>query len=352
MCYRRERKYFPVHKMTNRMSNTLRRIYKYNLQFEQDKAKATQEHKSDLPENAQEGTAKNELYVKLTSDLVVGQKILATPKMSPKTASHKKNRHRRVGSADSNYSFILPSIHMNDKRNQKMVHVETQTDSVNNAATNQTFSKYEDNDFNSQEEFIQDIQSPKEMQDLQQIFENQKKDTLSVNNGNMSVSSTICDNIAEQSLLPDEQSIYDYMNSNDQLENHETVCDEDNVEQLNRRVSQFFTQNGLLQSAENGNESIIDSRLLLSIMAARRGCITINDRDEVTVLRHSAPKMYASSRTESDPNCNHEDGDDSWTDEDVEEIYTKYSYLRRKRLVALITINYYLFLNITNKLNH
>lgn len=62
--------------------------------------------------------------------------------------------------------------------------------------------------------------------------------------------------------------IYDYMNSNEQLSS-----DEDNVEKLNRRVSQFFTRNRLLQSQDNGNGSIIDNQLLFNIMAARRSCI-------------------------------------------------------------------------------
>lgn len=329
---KRERKYFPV-----RMSNTLRRIYKHNLQDYTSK----KEYESNLSENKPDGSAKNELFVKLdnlketrTSVGISTQKnsttSVATP--SPKTVTQKRNRHRRIGSD----SFILPY----DRRNVKMIHTESQTDAIDTFETARhelQMSQDSMSKFILKEEIIEKVQ---QTPDLRQISENDATENMCFDNGN------VCDNITEQtstSFCPNEQSIFDYMNRNDQLD----IRESSDEESLNRRVNQFFTQNGLLQTMENGNESLIDSRLLLSIMASRRSCITVNDKDEVIVMgnsfrANSAPKIYIAGDSnrrnnmdskKTDPNCNNDDGDDSWTDEDGEETYRKYCYLRRKRYV-------------------
>lgn len=146
-------------------------------------------------------------------------------------------------------------------------------------------------------------------------------------------------------LSSDEQLMTDdYMNSNEQLD----IRESSDEESLNRRVSQFFTQNALLQT-DNGNGSIIDNRLLLNIMAARRSCISINDKDEVTVMSRGNSRgssfrgnsrLYGGAasththdggrRNSIDHNCNNDDGDDSWTDEEGEDSDHNYS-LRRRR---------------------
>lgn len=160
-----------------------------------------------------------------------------------------------------------------------------------------------------------------------------------------------------------EQLMYDYMNSNEQLDIRES-SDEDNVEKLNRRVSQFFNENRLLSNVtENGNGSVIDSRRLFNVMAARRSCISINDKDEVIVL--SRPSSFRTSGSinayttsahtdalsrrnssaykTSDPNCNNDDGDDSWTDEEGEESDRAYS-LRRKWYFFKLSVFFFIFI--------
>lgn len=378
--YRRERKYFPVHKMSKRMSNTLRRIYKNNLLCEQGYPSAP-EHQSSFSENTPESPVRSLVHspVKLYAELDESQEARSvivpppakSPKlsqpvsggisMSPKMPSQRKIRHRRLGSADSNYHFILPK--QCDRRNVRMVNMETQTDALDNiSVTNMnvyemasTFSA-----MSVKEEQLD------ETPDSDQV--EQSSDVISMENGNLSATKKCEDTVDHPpNLCSDEQLIYDYMNSNEQLDIRES-SDEDNVEVLNRRVSQFFTQNGLLQT-ENGNGSIIDNRLLLNIMAARRSCISINDKDEVTVMSRSNGRgnsfrtsttagMFGthindSSRRSSisykisDHNCNNDDGDDSWTDEEGEESDHNYS-LRRKRFRFTKNI----LNNIGNVFNH
>lgn len=111
------------------------------------------------------------------------------------------------------------------------------------------------------------------------------------------------------------------------------TSDEDNVENLNReisrRVSQFFTHSTTM---DNGNESTIDNHLLFNIMEARRSCISINDKDEVTVLSRVGKSDFAADINYKISNCNNNnDGDDSWTDEEGEESDCGNYSLRRKR---------------------
>lgn len=356
------------------MSNTLRRIYKNNLLCEQGYPSAP-EHQSSLSENTPESPVRSPVHspVKLYAELDESQEahsVIVPPpakspklsqpvsggiSMSPKMPSQRKIRHRRLGSADSNYHFILPK--QCDRRNVRMVNMETQTDTLDNISeTNMnvcemasTFSamSVKSSDTNSVKE-----EQPDETHDLDQA--EKSSHVICMENGNLSETNTCEDTVDNPpaNLSSDEQLIDDYMNSNEQLDIRES-SDEDNVEVLNRRVSQFFTQNGLLQT-ENGNGSIIDNRLLLNIMAARRSCISINDKDEVTVMSrgngrgnsfrtsatagmfgahvNDSSRRSSISYKKSDHNCNNDDGDDSWTDEEGEESDHNYS-LRRKRFV-------------------
>lgn len=346
------------------MSNALRRIYKQNLLCEQGYPSAP-EHQSSLSENTPDSPVKTNLYAELDdaqgARSVIGAAAPKSPKsipapvttgisMSPKMPSQRKIRHRRLGSADSNYHFLLPK--QNDRRNIRMVHMETQTDAIDN---------FDDTNVNASE--IADALSTisiksLEMSPLSMKMEEEKSQNTQHNPIELSTEEAMqngnntCDDTVDHhstNAHPDEQLIYDYMNSNEQLDIRES-SDEDNVEVLNRRVSQFFTQNGLLQT-DNGN-GIIDNRLLFNIMAARRSCISINDKDEVTVMSrgnslrtsttanmygahaHDSSRRNSISYKISDHNCNNDDGDDSWTDEEGENSDHNYS-LRRRRFVAI-----------------
>lgn len=150
----------------------------------------------------------------------------------------------------------------------------------------------------------------------------------------------------------------DVTNSNDRLDER-TPDDDDNLEKLGRRVSEFFTENRhSIQSthSDNGNngngtttllasadmldehqtkQTITDvateqighisqgGRLDVNSTAARRGFISCTgDGKEVTVIRCS----NGPQDDEDEDFCN-----DSWTDEEGEDPDKQYLYLRRKR---------------------
>lgn len=409
--------------MSKQMSNTLRRIYKQNLLCEHHYPSAP-EHQSSLSENTPESPVRSPIHspVNLYAELdgtqearsVIGappppsspvaaaaaatatattatkSPKLSTPanaSASPKTPSQRKIRHRRLGSADNNYHFILPK--QSDRRNVRMVNMETQTDALDNISetnanvrdltntvsvmsiksASETTSMREDDEVKAISERMQSTtnrsHSPMDIAtELAAAQAAADAAETGSKNGNLPAANdddddTCADDTVDHppaNLSSDEQLIYDYMNSNEQLDIRES-SDEDNVEVLNRRVSQFFTQNGLLQT-DNGNGSIIDNRLLLNIMAARRSCISINDKDEVTVMSrgnsrgnsfrtsstasmfgggagagshaHDSSRRSSISYKISDHNCNNDDGDDSWTDEEGEDSDHNYS-LRRRR---------------------
>lgn len=347
------------------MSNTLRRIYKQSC--EQGYPSAP-EHQSSLSEKSTpDSPIKSDLYAELKDSqearsVVLGgasknTMIPSTGNVSPKVTSQKKIRHRRLGSTDSNYSFTYTPKQM-DRRNVKMVHMETQTDILDNDDINQsrldltiltmpefssvTSPEYKDDSPHEREQ--EDEEDEEEEEDVRYKIRLAADSSGEICKNNRNVISTT--NTPNGIDRDETDRIYDYMNSNEQLDvaDIRESSDEDNLEKLNRRVNQFFNQNRLLQSTENGNGSIIENRLLFNIMAARRSCISINDK-EVTVLsrgngltansahfQNDLTRRDPSSYKISDHNCNNDDGDDSWTDEEGEESDQHYS-LRRKRLV-------------------
>lgn len=317
------------------MSNTLRKIYKQNC--EQGYPSAP-EHQSSLSENTPESPVKTSFYAELNDSqearsVVAGataKSAIAPSSGNVSVANQKKNRHRRLGSNDSKHSFSFTPKQI-DRRNIKMVHMETQTDilhidNITVSSTNFNIPTMLVKSSVASTEFKDDSVHEEHMADEDDV----RCDSYSIDNGNI---------ISASNTRDETDRIYDYMNSNEQLDivDIRESSDEDNVEKLNRRVSQFFNQN------QNG--SIIENRLLFNIMAARRSCISINDK-EVTVLsrgnslRTSSNAIFAQTNGDScrrdalcyksDHNCNNDDGDDSWTDEEGEESDRNYS-LRRKR---------------------
>lgn len=313
--------------MSKRMSNTLRRIYKQN--------NVLCEQNTPVSPTV---LMKSNLYAELNDDTQEARSIVGAPSkknmvsISPKLSCQKKIRHRRLGSADSNYTFVMPSKQL-DRRNIQMVHMETQTDNVHHN-NNGDDEDDEDDDVDDDGDVvdnksISNSTIPTETQVLQNIRNFESPET-GTNNGNED----------EVQQFSNEQLIFDYMNSNEQLDVRES-SDEDNLENLNRRVSQFFTQNRLLQSTENGNASL--------------AFISINEKDGVTVLSRgnnfrtggvvNTTVYTANSNVDSfrRDNLNYnnnnptDDGDDSWTDEEGDESDRSYS-LRRKRLVLINNI--------------
>ncbi|XP_055307575.1 mitogen-activated protein kinase kinase kinase 13-A-like isoform X2 [Sitodiplosis mosellana] len=329
---KRERKHFPGNKMSKRMSNTLRRIYKQNC--EQGYPSAP-ENQSSLSENTPNSPVKSNLYAELNYSQEAHSVVVA-PATGNVLVSQKKIRHRRLGSADSNYSFTFTPKQI-DRRNVKMVHMETQTDTIDNDNVTEYSPNFElpimsvKSSFTSTEFKFKDDSSHEGGKEEEAQRASVLSEEIYLNNGNI---------ISTSNTHYETDRIYDYMNSNEQLDivDIRESSDEDNLEKLNRRVSNFFNQNGLIQSADNGNGSMIENRLLFNIMAARRSCISITDK-EVTVLSRSNNAHTNSDRSRdpsnvcykiSDYNCNNDDGDDSWTDEEGEEETDRNFSLRRK----------------------
>lgn len=381
------------------MSKTFQRMYKQSLQFAEQGYPSAPEHQSSLSENTPESPVKSPLYAELGKCLVFvnlnleSYKILrmfdnddnpfpdgssqarsvvgAPPKTvkspavptvntaiinsSPKTSNPKKIRHRRLGSADSNYTFILPPMSI-DRRNIKMVHMETQTETMDTSidiSPCASINQERATNLNAINETVitsTTINASHNENHETCAEQTQTEDFLNaihLNNGNLSDAMTIdqCNDTVDHYSSVHSRSksrediIDDFMNSNEHIEIRES-SDEDNLDTLNRRVSQFFTENCLLQQTDNGNGSIIDSRALMNVMAARRSCISINDKDEVTIMSRGNSFRTNSIHGESmcrrnsnykisDHNCNNDDGDDSWTDEEGEESDRDYP-LRRK----------------------
>lgn len=180
-------------------------------------------------------------------------------------------------------------------------------------------------------------------------------EAISSINGNPVMTTSDLTTYHDACSSPDEQLINDAMNSNERLDIRD-CSDDDNLERLGRKVSEFFTENRLSLQSDNGNNSI-DGGLLFDVMAARRSFISVNENDQVTVISRCPTystngnvkaknnynshkhKIKASNdhnykvnddRDDEDDDDGDECCDDSWTDEEGED--PEYSYsLRRKR---------------------
>lgn len=338
--FRRERKHFPVHKVSKRMTNTLRRIYKQNMQLPADGYPSAPEHQSSNSEISPESPVKSPLYAELDKTSQQTRAIIGLPingnstinAMNLRSSGQKKIRHRRIGSAD--LTFNLPPMPidrrtLSETKQVKMVHTETQTDTMDLSADISICSLA----------MHRDLVAP--VSNLRSQRHSSTESLAANDNGNRTTDTDTVDH-AELCSKSNEQLAYDYMNSNEQLDIRES-SDDDNLETLDRRVSQFFTENRLVH-ADNGNggSTTIDSRALFNVMAARRSLI-IGDKDQVTVISRSnayksTTNVYNTAAHGSrrgsiqDHNCNNDDGDDSWTDEEEgEDSDNNYTSLRRKR---------------------
>lgn len=193
--------------------------------------------------------------------------------MNLRSSGQKKIRHRRIGSAD--LTFNLPPMPidrrtLSETKQVKMEHTETQTDTMDLSADTSICSLA----------MPRDLVAP--VSNLRSQRHSSTESLAANDNGNRTTDTDTVDH-AELCSKSNEQLAYDYMNSNEQLDIRES-SDDDNLETLDRRVSQFFTENRLV-NADNGNggSTTIDSRALFNVMASRRSLI-IGDKDQVTVI--------------------------------------------------------------------
>lgn len=132
-----------------------------------------------------------------------------------------------------------------------MVHMETQTDLTDEIDAFEASCKNELRKAISTESL--EKMSPEV---ANQIDSERQIETNYSCNGNLSADMSDANHMT--------QNLFDYMNSNEQLDLRES-SDEENVEQLNRRISQFFSQNQLFAHTDNGND--------FDILNARRSCV-------------------------------------------------------------------------------
>lgn len=249
---------------------------------------------------------------------------------------HKKLRHRRNGSGGGGGFAIPQASPVRDRRYQsepenrkiKLVDTETQTDTMDISETDASPSA-----FAASRELSMCLRETELGGMINSAIVNEEytlRDENNSSNGNlMSRSGTYQDACSS----PDQLDDADAMNSNERL-NIRDCSDDDNLEQLGRKVSEFITENRMsIQSnhSENGN-NLVDGGLTYDLTPNRRGFVTINSEKEVTLIRcGGSNKKIVSVYRAKDDRC-----DDSWTDEEGED--TDYNHsLRRKRFVCLHT---------------
>lgn len=319
--------------------------------------------------------------------------ITANVSVSPKMPSQKKMRHRRIGSAGNQMSAMSKSSPLRDRRSHsepmemrkvKMVNIETQTDLMDISSADCTPSPcLATRDISTtlrqssrspspptikvarnvstrmycQSEQRQRNASPQPPANIVTAIaatEDTTDAVLSPTNGNgMAESIETTDVVMTNSDLtyhdacssPDEQLI-DAMNSNERLDMREACSDDDNLERLDRKVTEFFNENRLSLQSDNGNNGAMTDGPLMSVRRAR---LSING-DEVTFITHGnyangnvkAMNNYNNDINEaimvsslSDQDYDEDEGDDefcddSCTDDDGDTDHNNYP-LRRKR---------------------
>lgn len=243
--------------------------------------------------------------------------------------SHKKMRHRRVGSG----TIASPKASPNrDRRYQsepetrfvRLVDTETQTDAMDISETDGSPSPFlsmrEEHQRPRHVAAVAPLQSSENMVATRTTSggEHQAHHELTSPNGNSMSTS----DITYQDACSSPDLLDDAMNSNERLEIRE-CSDDDHLEILGRKVTQLIT-------GENGN---------LNAYIEKRGFISVSsDSGEVTVFRPSGVNTFAkgTGTTTGAKDLNNGDSrdersNDSWTDEEGEEP-SDYNYsLRRRR---------------------
>uniref|UniRef100_A0A1L8DKN5 Mitogen-activated protein kinase kinase kinase dlk-1 n=1 Tax=Nyssomyia neivai TaxID=330878 RepID=A0A1L8DKN5_9DIPT len=235
--------------------------------------------------------------------------------------SHKKMRHRRVGSG----TIASPKASPNrDRRYQsepetrfvRLVHTETQTDAMDISETDGGPSPF----FTMREEH----QRPRHVAAVAPLqtsrtpsgSDQQNHHGLTSPNGNSMSTS----DITYQDACSSPDLLDDAMNSNERLEIRE-CSDDDHLEILGRKVTQLIT-------GENGN---------LNAYIEKRGFISVSSGSgEVTVFRPNAITNGAKDLNNGD--SRDERSNDSWTDEEGEEP-SDYNYSLRRRSLARLPIS-------------
>ncbi|GAB0097019.1 Mitogen-activated protein kinase kinase kinase [Sergentomyia squamirostris] len=253
----------------------------------------------------------------------------------PPAKTHKKMRHRRVGSG----TIASPKASPNrDRRYQsepetrliRLVDTETQTDAMDISETDGSPSPF----LSMREELqrprhvaaVAPLQSSAGRMSVGEIHPN-RHELTSPNGNSMSTS-----DITYQDACSSPDLLDDAMNSNERLEIRE-CSDDDHLEMLGRQFGQIKL--GLktqLITGENGN---------LNAFNEKRGFVSVSsDSGDVTVFRASGktPGTTAGAKDLNNGDSRDERSNDSWTDEEGEEP-SDYNYSLRRRSLARLPIS-------------
>lgn len=239
----------------------------------------------------------------------------------------KKLRHRRNGSGGG---YVIPQASpIRDRRYQsesenrkiKLVDMQTQTDTMDISETDASPSA-----FAASRELsmcLRDNSTELGGGMIDSAIVNEEytlRDENNSPNGNLMSRSDITYQDACSS--PDQLDDADAMNSNERL-NIRDCSDDDNLEQLGRKVSQFINRLSIQSNhSENGN-NMVDGGLTFDTTAGRRVFLSLNNENEVTSIRCGGSYKKTNYKPKDDQ-C-----DDSWTDEEGENTDNDCSLKRR-----------------------
>ncbi|TDG45265.1 hypothetical protein AWZ03_008327 [Drosophila navojoa] len=364
------------YKPTRRLGNTLRKMQHYRRRLNAPPAQPIQQQQSSTPdpETTPESPVKCVLYAQLDGNCqpksycAVGTSTLVGPNMSNK--NKKTWRHRRNGSgsfaAPPKYSPTRDRRYQSEPENRKVQLVErqTQTDAMDVSETD--ISPCVEQPAEVPQPPPNHRQLPLQIQRIQQLAtamaqakvlgsslpaatDSSPANAASPSNGNSLSNSELT---YQDACSSPDQLIDDVMNSNERLDITDCYSDNENLERLGRKVSEFINENRLSiqsNSTENGNGGsggsvhTTTAPELRDVGATSSPCLS---RCSSTQSRRQAKQQQQQQQlpentTAVHSNANDESsqeplGEDSWSDEEGED--TDYNYALRRRSIGRLPI--------------
>ncbi|XP_023179186.1 mitogen-activated protein kinase kinase kinase 13-A isoform X2 [Drosophila hydei] len=363
------------YKPTRRFGNTLRKMQHYRRRLNAPPAQPIPQQQSSTPdpETTPESPVKCVLYAQLDGNCqpksycAVGTSILVGGNMSNK--NKKTWRHRRNGSgsfaAPPKYSPTRDRRYQSEPENRKVQLVErqTQTDAMDVSET----------DISPSVEQLADVpqpppnhrQLPLQLQRIQQLAtamaqakvlggsipaaaSSSPANAASPSNGNSLSNSELT---YQDACSSPDQLIDDVMNSNERLDITDCYSDNENLERLGRKVTEFINENRLSiqsNSTENGNGGsggsvhTTTAPELRDVGVNSSPCLsrcssTQSRRQTKQQQQQQQPENVAANHSNANGESSQEPlGEDSWSDEEGED--TDYNYALRRRSIGRLPI--------------
>ncbi|XP_017843896.1 mitogen-activated protein kinase kinase kinase 13 isoform X2 [Drosophila busckii] len=343
------------YKQTRRFGNTLRKMQHYRRRL--NAPPAIQSSTPD-PETTPESPVKCMLYAQLDGNCqpksycAVGSGVLVGGVLSSK--NKKTWRHRRNGSgsfaAPPKYSPTRDRRYQSEPENRKVQLVErqTQTDAMDVSETDVSPLAEHPEEVQTQPLPPTHRQLPLQLQRVQQLAQAQAQQQSNTYpssssapvNVNVNVNASNGNSLSTSELTyqdacssPD-QLIDDVMNSNERLDITDCCSDNENLERLGRKVTEFINENRLsIQSnaTENGNSGAISATEL------REAIANSSPAPSRCSSTHSRRATISVTVSNANGECTQEQlNEDSWSDEEGED--TDYNYALRRRSIGRLPI--------------